>query len=297
MITQKKAEGFINEQLLVVPEAFLTNFLRNSLSGFLTVTSTGYFPHAKGHYIKRAGGYGAALLLYCSSGSGFYSILGEEHRTLKPGEAIILPPHVPHEYGASEDNPWTIYWVHLKGSCFQSYYDMIDPLWPVPIGDVMGDKLKELFHQCFCVLQMPYCLEEYLYLCQLVTTMLSLILCAAKQSSVQLTLNGTEGIERVITYMQSHLHEEISGAQLAAAARFSYSHLSSLFKKSTGYAPKEYFLHTKIQASARDLYFSSLSVKDIALSYGIEDAYYFSRLFKKIMGLSPSEYRTIDKQD
>jgi AraC-like DNA-binding protein len=33
-------------------------------------------------------------------------------------------------------------------------------------------------------------------------------------------------------------------------------------------------------------------VKDIALSYGIEDQYYFSRLFKKIMGMSPVQYRT-----
>jgi AraC-like DNA-binding protein len=75
------------------------------------------------------------------------------------------------------------------------------------------------------------------------------------------------------------------------AVRFSYSHLTYLFKHSTGYAPIEFFLRTKNQAAARDLYFSNLPIKDIALTYGIEDPYYFSRLFKKIMGISPSEYR------
>ncbi|MDR2376017.1 MAG: helix-turn-helix transcriptional regulator, partial [Treponema sp.] len=64
-----------------------------------------------------------------------------------------------------------------------------------------------------------------------------------------------------------------------------------LFKHTTGYAPIEFFLRTKIQASARDLYFSNLPVRDIALSYGIEDPYYFSRLFKKIMGISPLKFR------
>jgi YesN/AraC family two-component response regulator len=53
----------------------------------------------------------------------------------------------------------------------------------------------------------------------------------------------------------------------------------------------EFFLRTKIQATAKDLYFSSLPIRDIALTYGIEDPYYFSRLFKKVMGISPLNFR------
>jgi AraC-like DNA-binding protein len=50
-----------------------------------------------------------------------------------------------------------------------------------------------------------------------------------------------------------------------------------------------------MHAAAKDLYFSRLPVKDIAMSYGIEDAFYFSRLFKKIIGLTPKEYRNKSK--
>jgi AraC-like DNA-binding protein len=50
-----------------------------------------------------------------------------------------------------------------------------------------------------------------------------------------------------------------------------------------------------MQAASRDLYFSELPVKDIAYSYGIEDPYYFSRIFKKIMGVSPQQYRSMVK--
>jgi AraC-like DNA-binding protein len=67
--------------------------------------------------------------------------------------------------------------------------------------------------------------------------------------------------------------------------------LTNLFKHATGLAPIEYFLRTKIYAASQDLYFSKLPVQDIAGAYGIEDPYYFSRLFKKIMGLSPKNYR------
>ncbi|GHV72732.1 transcriptional regulator [Spirochaetia bacterium] len=291
MLSLKKVVGFENEQFFVIPDDFREGLDKNALTNFLTTTVIGYFPRAKNHYIRRSNGCHTALMLYCSAGGGFYSINGDPANTLSPGQLIILPPNTPHEYGASENNPWTIYWVHFKGAFFQPFYEMVFPSLPVPIGDVLGDRIKEIFNQCFCLLQMPYQKEEYLYLCQLVTTMLTIIPCAAKQSIMQLSLDGSEGIEKAISYMQNHLHEEIHGGRLAEVSHFSYSHLTHLFKRSTGYAPIEFFLRTKIQAAARALYFSNLPVKDIALSYGIEDAYYFSRLFKKIMGVSPSEYR------
>jgi AraC-like DNA-binding protein len=53
----------------------------------------------------------------------------------------------------------------------------------------------------------------------------------------------------------------------------------------------EYFQRIKVQAAARDVIFSDASIQDIAAIYGIEDPYYFSRLFKKIMGVPPREYR------
>ncbi|MDR0449883.1 MAG: helix-turn-helix transcriptional regulator, partial [Treponema sp.] len=64
----------------------------------------------------------------------------------------------------------------------------------------------------------------------------------------------------------------------------------------TGYAPMEYFLRLKIQAAARDIFFSDSLIQDIAAIYGIEDPYYFSRLFKRIMGVSPRQYRNYNRQ-
>ncbi|MDR0721097.1 MAG: AraC family transcriptional regulator [Treponema sp.] len=168
---------------------------------------------------------------------------------------------------------------------------------PVDIGSIIGDKFKELFYQCFCILQFPYYEEEFLYLCQQIGTMLTLLPCAVKRSLVQLALNkGTsQQIQKALSYMQAHIHEEVTLAELAGIAHFSPSHLYRLFKSSTGCAPIDFFLKTKIHAAAQDIYFSTLPVKDIACSYGIEDPYYFSRLFKKIMGVSPQYYRSMAK--
>jgi AraC-like DNA-binding protein len=125
-----------------------------------------------------------------------------------------------------------------------------------------------------------------------VGTILGMTLCAGKESEIQLTTAGSLGLKDTIVFMKKHLHGVITLDDLTRVSGFSSSHLHNLFKNATGYAPIEYFLRIKMQAASHDLYFSTLPVKDIALSHGIEDPYYFSRLFKKIMGVSPLKYRS-----
>ena len=59
--------------------------------------------------------------------------------------------------------------------------------------------------------------------------------------------------------------------------------------------PIEYFLRLKIQKATQLLSLTGLSIKEVAASIGISDPYYFSRLFKKMTGSSPSAYRSIPK--
>ena len=64
-----------------------------------------------------------------------------------------------------------------------------------------------------------------------------------------------------------------------------------LFKDRTGFAPIDYFLHMKVQKATQLLDFTEKTVKEIAAELGFDDPYYFSRLFKKIMSYSPTEFR------
>jgi AraC-like DNA-binding protein len=296
---EKKTDGFEKELFFVIPDQFLSEYLKNPLAHHLAVTIIGYFPRAINHYIKRPKGCKSALMMYCSAGKGYYTIGREPLKSLSAGQVVIFPLNTPHEYFASDDQPWSIYWVHFKGNSFYTIYEMIAENMPVDIGDVIGDRFKELFHQCFCILQLPYYEEEFLYLCQQIGSMLALLPCAVRRSLVQLALNKGESqqIQKAVSYMQVHLHEEVTLAELADAAHFSPSHLYRLFKSSTGYAPIDFFLRIKIHAAAQDIYFSILPIKDIAMSYGIEDPYYFSRLFKKIIGISPKNYRNSENTD
>ncbi|MEZ0484381.1 helix-turn-helix transcriptional regulator [Fibrella aquatica] len=82
-----------------------------------------------------------------------------------------------------------------------------------------------------------------------------------------------------------------SQSNLAQAAHLSTSFFCRKFKQDTGYAPIEYFNHLRIQKACQLLHFSNLRINEVASQIGIDDPFYFSRLFKKQMGISPNEYR------
>jgi YesN/AraC family two-component response regulator len=101
-----------------------------------------------------------------------------------------------------------------------------------------------------------------------------------------------DAVDISIEYMQNHLHMPLTLEELASSINLSVSHYSSIFRKKTGYSPVVYFNHLKIQQACRYLLFTSLRINEISSKLGIDDAYYFSRMFTKMMGISPNEYRS-----
>jgi transcriptional regulator GlxA family with amidase domain len=105
----------------------------------------------------------------------------------------------------------------------------------------------------------------------------------------------TRKIERSVAYMKQHLNEPLQVAALAAQASISPSHYFVLFKRQTGYAPIDYFIRLKMQHARQLLDTTPSSVKEIAAALGYNDPFYFSRVFKSVNEIAPSEYRLKDK--
>jgi transcriptional regulator GlxA family with amidase domain len=103
-------------------------------------------------------------------------------------------------------------------------------------------------------------------------------------------------INDTILYMQSELHRQLAVEDMALKQGLSASHFSSLFRKATGMSPIDYFIHLKLQKACLLLYSSDMKVKKVATEIGYDDPYYFSRLFKKYMKVSPDQYRALQKK-
>jgi len=97
--------------------------------------------------------------------------------------------------------------------------------------------------------------------------------------------------ETVISYMNSHYAEKIKIEDLAAKAFLQTTYFSNLFSKQFGMGPQKYICRIRINNAQNFLEHSKFSIKQIAEKVGYDDELYFSRLFKKYVGLPPTLYR------
>ncbi len=107
--------------------------------------------------------------------------------------------------------------------------------------------------------------------------------------------NQPDMIDQTIELMQKKTHTVVSLQEFATFAGLSISHFSAVFRQRTGYSPIEYFNHLKIQRACQYLLLTNMTVKETSTHLGIDDPYYFSRMFSKLMGISPLEYRKRNK--
>jgi AraC-like DNA-binding protein len=114
---------------------------------------------------------------------------------------------------------------------------------------------------------------------------------ARAQHTVTNTTNRHPAMQRALTYIETHLFEQIDLTTIARAACVSQSYCSALFKRHTGRGPMHWVLQRRIEESRRFLSLPYEPVKHIALRCGFNDPNYFSRLFKKKIGMSPRQYR------
>jgi AraC family transcriptional regulator len=98
-------------------------------------------------------------------------------------------------------------------------------------------------------------------------------------------------LQRVLTYIESHLSESLHLSVLAQINDLSESHFSRSFKKSTSVAPHQYVLNLRVEKAKQLLQQSQLSILAIALDCGFAHAGHLSRHFKRIVGITPKQFR------
>ena len=292
----QKPDGFESELLLVLPEYVQKELAEAELTRQLFVSDIGYFPRARYHYRERPEGCDAFIVLLCADGEGEVVLTESRVRMkLTARHLAVIPADTPHRYGASDRNPWSIYWFHIKGehaAALASQYELDQGPLPLSIG-VYGE-FVETFRRCYDLLaERSYSAGAQAHVSQAVRHLLSGIGIAAESASRE--RRSDNGLEKALRYMTDHLSESINLSELAKHAGVSKQHLIYLFNRETGFPPIEYFLRMKMQRAAGLLDLTDRGVKQIAAAVGLTDPYYFSRLFKQMMGLSPTKYRQIPK--
>ena len=100
-----------------------------------------------------------------------------------------------------------------------------------------------------------------------------------------------ERLTKVLAHVHSHLHEEISVETLAEMACVTKPYLIRVFKHEFGIPPLQYINKKKIERAQLLLITEDWTVKEVAWKLGFDDHSYFIRLFKKLIGTTPMDYR------
>lgn len=98
-------------------------------------------------------------------------------------------------------------------------------------------------------------------------------------------------VEQVTAHMRAHLAGRIDHAALERVSGLSASRLQALFREVTGYPPLDYLRRQRVEDARRLLADGRLSVKEVAARTGFRDTSHFSKVFRRIDGLSPAHYR------
>lgn len=98
-------------------------------------------------------------------------------------------------------------------------------------------------------------------------------------------------IQKVIMYIRFNLLEDLSLRAIAEHFSLNKNYLSSSFKRETDVSLTNYVNQERIRNAIYLLNTSTVSIQEIAEKCGIDDLNYFSRIFRQIVGMSPSSYR------
>lgn len=285
-------EGFKGERLVSLPEEILNNYKKIPLISNLYIRKIGFFPHVKYHHIQKDIGCDYAMLIYCTKGKGWYKILGKEY-VVNQNQYIIIPPGIPYSFGADEMDPWTIYWLHFQGKLQDQFFPSSPH--PVTIAANEHSRLQErlsLFEELYSSFSMGYIKEYMIYSSMCLYQFLASFAYIEQYRHIATPSQKTDSFSaQVIHYMNEYIYQKLTLKQLAGYFKYSTSHFSMLFQKETGVSPMEYFIHLKIQKACESIELTSLKLNEISFKLGFEEPAYFSRIFTKIMGMSPTEYR------
>ncbi len=284
-------EGFKDQILYVIPRPILEGLKTNPLLHQLLPTDIGWYPRARYHYCERKDGAEEHILILCMEGEGWFEINGQR-RAVHKHEALIIPRREPHVYGAVEHNPWSIHWVHFSGTSSDYFAYLLPPdVYTLTVAPETIRSASALFEECYRSFLGSFVLQQMIYTSQALHHLLGCLFFNNRAFSPTLRTSQFHSIRETLEYLRQNIDRRVSLDDMAQHAHLSKSHFLRLFKEQTGYSPIDYFIHLKMQHACMLLSITHQTVHEISLAVGYEDQYYFSRIFKKVVGVSPSSYR------
>jgi AraC family transcriptional regulator, arabinose operon regulatory protein len=231
-------------------------------------------------------------LIYCQSGSGILDYKNK-NREIKRGDLVITYPNQPFQFStnsSSKSNKNCFYWINFTGKLADDFAERLLMKMDEGLANVgVLANIIDDFDSLLALGNRGYTATNVIHGVHLLQQALSSLALQLRLSAFN--QNSHFDIDAVESLMRNNLHQELSLDTLAHYSQLSKFHFSKKFKELTDTSPIQHFINMKMQYACSSLDNSNETIKQIAESLGYSDPYYFSRLFKKTIGMSPKQYR------
>ncbi|MCI8846420.1 MAG: AraC family transcriptional regulator [Lachnospiraceae bacterium] len=278
--------GFCDEmEVLNLQDYIFSNDFTRNIDAM--IYTCGYENCAPGHSYGPVmrNGY---LIHYILSGCGIYKARGKIFH-LKEGDAFLICPEELIYYEADRKQPWSYTWIGMQGIKVKGYLERTSLLKSLVFHYDQDDRMRLCHEKMFEADQiknnkdliMNSIMYEYLFL------------LARKFPGGLPEENKKKAgyVDEALKYIESAYCDPITVQDIADRLNINRSYLSRLFRTITGISIQDYLLDYRIRQACILLKNSDLSIRTIAHSVSYMDALYFSRLFHRKKGMTPSEYR------
>lgn len=257
-----------------------------------TTVRAGHLTADKTHHIERETLAGHELV-YCLRGSGSVRVAGRVHRVKARGLYWVSCWH-PHQYQADPLHPWELYWVRIEGPGLDALASLLR-IRETPVFPLLDDAAtKACFMEAFNILESPSP-NAPASMHVAVARLLSLLYENRFKDGGQDTEPVPSTLERPLIRMRQHYADALRLSDLAHLAGMSVSHFIRTFKRTMGTSPIDWLRRERMNQAKHRLIDTDEPIKEIARQCGYRDPYFFSKDFKKLTGLPPTDYRVQER--
>ncbi|WMJ87014.1 helix-turn-helix domain-containing protein [Anaerocolumna sp. MB42-C2] len=232
-------------------------------------------------------------LIYVCNGTGSFKIKNRKY-SVRKGMLLYINHDVPYSIEMDTAVPagfLTVHFSYAKVRFNNGKWDIKDqiplPAWP------SAQELKETYLIEEHFQKLVNCWNEKLPGYEFTArTMLQQLLILIIQNLNKKPQNYAMilKVEKMIQYMNQNINCKITIPELSKLVQMTPAYMSRAFKEITGYSIIEYFNRLKIDKSKELLIEGNKKVKEVSQLLGFADEFYFSRMFKKLEGITPSEF-------
>lgn len=228
-------------------------------------------------------------IIYVPAGTGTLETRYQKS-DVRAGDLILLHKSDWHRYRPDPRKGWETYWVGFKGPYIEKY--VRDRLFTdsTSITRSIGhhEELISLFDQLIYLSKQDGALFKRVSLGALLQIAAHASIPPATESA---TRSPATISEKAVAFMRQNLFTDVDFRRLASSFGLSYSRFRSVFKDDTGLAPHQFLLNERVACAKRLLKDPSVEIKTIGYKVGFNSPSYFSRLFRRKTGATPSAAR------